>query len=132
VVITYAKRTAIGRAFKGQYKDIPVDELLHALFKAALADSKLDPSKIDDICVGTLPLWKHQLPAGLNFLKERAIPLLLFTSLGLRHWLLVSPLKFLYPRSTDYALLGSWRFATLRITSRLGKLSLGLQLLLKA
>ncbi|KAJ2931141.1 hypothetical protein H1R20_g5966, partial [Candolleomyces eurysporus] len=53
VVITYAKRTAIGRAFKGQYKDIPVDELLHALFKAALADSKLDPSKIDDICVGT-------------------------------------------------------------------------------
>ncbi|KAF6765948.1 3-ketoacyl-CoA thiolase [Ephemerocybe angulata] len=53
VVITYAKRTAIGRAFKGQYKDIPVDEILHALFKAALADSKLDPAKIDDICVGT-------------------------------------------------------------------------------
>ncbi|TFK30477.1 3-ketoacyl-CoA thiolase [Coprinopsis marcescibilis] len=53
VVITFAKRTAIGRAWKGQYKDIPVDELLHALFKAALADSKLDPSKIDDICVGT-------------------------------------------------------------------------------
>lgn len=52
VVITYAKRTAIGRAFKGQFKDIPVDELLHALFKATLADSKLDPSKIDDICVG--------------------------------------------------------------------------------
>ncbi|TEB35004.1 3-ketoacyl-CoA thiolase [Coprinellus micaceus] len=53
VVITYARRTAIGRAFKGQFKDIPVDELLHALFKAALAESKLDPSKIDDICVGT-------------------------------------------------------------------------------
>ncbi|KAH6917347.1 3-ketoacyl-CoA thiolase [Coprinopsis sp. MPI-PUGE-AT-0042] len=53
VVITYAKRTAIGRAWKGQFKDVPVDELLNALFKATLAESKLDPSKIDDICVGT-------------------------------------------------------------------------------
>lgn len=33
VVITFAKRTALGRARKGQLKDIPVDELLHALFK---------------------------------------------------------------------------------------------------
>lgn len=52
VVITYAKRTPIGRAWKGQFKDVPVDELLNALFKATLAESKLDPSKIDDICVG--------------------------------------------------------------------------------
>ena len=33
VVITFAKRTAVGRAKKGQFKDTPVDELLHALFK---------------------------------------------------------------------------------------------------
>ena len=33
VVITFAKRTAMGRAKKGQFKDTPVDELLHALFK---------------------------------------------------------------------------------------------------
>lgn len=33
VVITFAKRTAMGRAKKGQLKDTPVDELLHALFK---------------------------------------------------------------------------------------------------
>ena len=33
VVITFAKRTAIGRAKKGQFKDTPVDELLYALFK---------------------------------------------------------------------------------------------------
>ncbi|RDB29696.1 3-ketoacyl-CoA thiolase A, peroxisomal [Hypsizygus marmoreus] len=52
VVITFAKRTAIGRAKKGQLKDIPVDELLHSLFKATLEKTKLDPSKIDDICVG--------------------------------------------------------------------------------
>ncbi|KAI0793471.1 3-ketoacyl-CoA thiolase [Abortiporus biennis] len=53
VVITFAKRTAMGRAKKGQLKDVPVDELMHALFNATLQHTKLDPSKIDDICVGT-------------------------------------------------------------------------------
>lgn len=33
VVITFAKRTAVGRAKKGQLKDTPVDEMLRALFK---------------------------------------------------------------------------------------------------
>ncbi|KAI0704841.1 3-ketoacyl-CoA thiolase [Cytidiella melzeri] len=53
VVITFAKRTAMGRAKKGQLKDTPVDELLHALFKATLETTKLDPAKIEDIFVGT-------------------------------------------------------------------------------
>ncbi len=33
VVITFAKRTAVGRAKKGQWKDTSVDEILRALFK---------------------------------------------------------------------------------------------------
>ena len=33
VVITFAQRTAMGRAKKGQLKDVPVDELLHGLLK---------------------------------------------------------------------------------------------------
>jgi hypothetical protein len=33
VVVTFAKRTAIGKAKKGQFKDVPVDKMLHALFK---------------------------------------------------------------------------------------------------
>jgi len=33
VVITFAKRTAMGRAKKGQLNDVPVDELLHSLFR---------------------------------------------------------------------------------------------------
>ncbi|KAI0639375.1 thiolase [Trametes polyzona] len=53
VVITFAKRTALGRARKGQLKDIPVDELLHALFKATLEKTKLNPALLEDICVGT-------------------------------------------------------------------------------
>ncbi|KAI0365223.1 thiolase [Pilatotrama ljubarskyi] len=53
VVITFAKRTALGRARKGQLKDVPVDELLHALFKATLEKTKLNPALLEDICVGT-------------------------------------------------------------------------------
>lgn len=33
VVITFAKRTAMGRKGKGQLAQYPVDEILHALFK---------------------------------------------------------------------------------------------------
>ncbi len=42
VVITFAKRTALGRAKKGQLKDVPVDELLHALFKVGMSCNPLD------------------------------------------------------------------------------------------
>jgi hypothetical protein len=38
VVITFAKRTPIGRAKKGQFKDTPVDEILHGLFKVRSQD----------------------------------------------------------------------------------------------
>ena len=46
VVVTFAKRTALGRAKKGQLKDVPVDELLHALFKvhALVFESKTGPT----------------------------------------------------------------------------------------
>lgn len=45
VVITFAKRTAVGRAKKGQLKDTPVDEMLHALFKVSLVLSRMLYSK---------------------------------------------------------------------------------------
>ncbi|OAX42359.1 3-ketoacyl-CoA thiolase [Rhizopogon vinicolor AM-OR11-026] len=53
VVITFAKRTAMGRNKKGQFKDTPVDEMMQALFKATFETTKLDPAKLEDICVGT-------------------------------------------------------------------------------
>jgi acetyl-CoA acyltransferase 1 len=52
IVITFAKRTVMGRAKKGQLKDVPVDEMLLSLFKATLKETKLDPAKVEDICVG--------------------------------------------------------------------------------
>jgi acetyl-CoA acyltransferase 1 len=36
VVFTFAKRTAVGKAKKGQLKDVPVDEMLHGLFNVCL------------------------------------------------------------------------------------------------
>ena len=72
-MLTFAKRTAMARAKKGQLKDVPVDELMQALIKvggsqhsnllclalrlifphqASLEQSKLDPAKLEDICVG--------------------------------------------------------------------------------
>ncbi|KAI0801291.1 thiolase [Fomes fomentarius] len=53
VVITFAKRTALGRAKKGQLKDVPVENLLYALFKATFEKTKLNPALLQDICVGT-------------------------------------------------------------------------------
>lgn len=53
VVITFAKRTAMGKNRKGQFKDIPVDEMMQALLKATFEKTKLDPAKLDDVCVGT-------------------------------------------------------------------------------
>lgn len=41
VVITFAKRTALGRAKKGQLKDVPVDELMQALIKAGACTPNL-------------------------------------------------------------------------------------------
>jgi hypothetical protein len=35
IVITFAKRTAMGKSAKGQFKDTPVDEMLRAMFKVA-------------------------------------------------------------------------------------------------
>ena len=54
VVITFAKRTAMGRAKKGQLANTTIDEVLHGLLRASLKETNLDPAKIDDICVGTL------------------------------------------------------------------------------
>lgn len=50
VVITFAKRTALGRAKKGQLKDVPVDELLHALFKVRASLNCFDQPGADARC----------------------------------------------------------------------------------
>ena len=47
VVITFAKRTAMGKYRKGQFKDTPVDEIMQALFKVhSVTDNRCPDDKI--------------------------------------------------------------------------------------
>lgn len=61
VVITMAIRSPLCKARKGSLKDTRSDELLTSMFKAAITHSHVDPSIIQDICVGTV------LPKGAPY-----------------------------------------------------------------
>jgi hypothetical protein len=66
VVITYAKRTAMGRRGKGQLAQYSVDEIMHALFKVGLTSSGLG-------CVSKAmcrPLWRRPNSTLLRFLTS--------------------------------------------------------------
>ncbi|CEJ53888.1 3-ketoacyl-CoA thiolase, peroxisomal [Penicillium brasilianum] len=52
VVITYLARTPLTKARKGGLKDTSVDDLLISLLTAVRENSKIDPSLVEDVCVG--------------------------------------------------------------------------------
>ncbi|XP_005096572.1 3-ketoacyl-CoA thiolase B, peroxisomal [Aplysia californica] len=52
IVIVAARRTPIAKAKRGSFKDTLNDDLLAAVFKAVISDSKINPEDIGDICVG--------------------------------------------------------------------------------
>ncbi|EIW86870.1 thiolase [Coniophora puteana RWD-64-598 SS2] len=54
VVITMAIRSPLTKAKRGALKDTGVDGLLLELFKQTIANSKVDPALVGDICVGTV------------------------------------------------------------------------------
>ncbi|KAH7929341.1 thiolase [Leucogyrophana mollusca] len=54
VVITMAIRSPLTKAKKGALKDTSTDELMLEMFKLAIVHSKVDPSAVGDICVGTV------------------------------------------------------------------------------
>lgn len=54
VVIVHGRRTAIGRAKRGHFKDTTPDELLSAVMKTVLSDLNLSPDRLGDICVGNV------------------------------------------------------------------------------
>ncbi|PGH10987.1 hypothetical protein AJ79_05138 [Helicocarpus griseus UAMH5409] len=54
IVITYATRTALTKARKGALKDTTIDDLLIALLTNVREKSKLDPSLVEDVCVGNV------------------------------------------------------------------------------
>jgi acetyl-CoA acyltransferase 1 len=54
VVITLAIRTPLTKAFKGGFKDTDLDYIVYALLKKVVEKSKLDPSVVEDICLGNV------------------------------------------------------------------------------
>ncbi|KAJ7099624.1 Thiolase, N-terminal domain-containing protein [Mycena crocata] len=54
VVITYAMRSPLCKAKLGGFKDARTDELMLEMFKHTIANSKVDPALVGDICVGTV------------------------------------------------------------------------------
>lgn len=54
IVIVAAYRTAICRAKKGGFKDTPAEDLLASVLKAVVEKTKLNPSEVGDIVVGTV------------------------------------------------------------------------------
>nr|XP_056712961.1 3-ketoacyl-CoA thiolase, peroxisomal [Euleptes europaea] len=54
VVVVHGRRTAIGRAKRGGFKETTPDELLAAVMTAVLKDLQLKPEELGDICVGNV------------------------------------------------------------------------------
>ena len=53
-MIVCAVRTPLQRARRGAFKDTYPEELLSIALKGILEKTKLNPSKVQDICVGTV------------------------------------------------------------------------------
>lgn len=54
VVVTAACRTALTKGGKGGFKDTEAADLMAGVLNAVLDRSKIDPAKVEDICVGTV------------------------------------------------------------------------------
>lgn len=61
MVITLAIRTPLTKAFKGGFKDTDLDYIVYALLKKVVEKSKLDPSAVEDICLGNV---RRQIQMG--------------------------------------------------------------------
>lgn len=54
VVITLAIRTPLAKAFKGGFKDTPLDYMVYSLLKKVIEQSNIDPQMVEDVCLGNV------------------------------------------------------------------------------
>uniref|UniRef100_A0A3P9C900 Acetyl-CoA acyltransferase 1 n=2 Tax=Haplochromini TaxID=319058 RepID=A0A3P9C900_9CICH len=78
VVVVHGRRTAIGKAKRGGFKDTTPDELLSAVMSAVLKDVGLSPERLGDVCVGNV------LQPGAGALMARVAHFLSVESMSLR------------------------------------------------
>lgn len=70
VVIVSARRTANTKARKGGFKDTTPDDLLVAVFKAVLDETKIDPALVQDVVIGNAQLsGAYNLPSRTSALR---------------------------------------------------------------
>lgn len=70
VAIISARRTAVGKAKKGSFKDTRPDDMLSPVLKAVVEESKVDPSSIGDVVIGTATPEAEQ---GMNIARIAAL-----------------------------------------------------------
>uniref|UniRef100_A0A671VPA7 Acetyl-CoA acyltransferase 1 n=1 Tax=Sparus aurata TaxID=8175 RepID=A0A671VPA7_SPAAU len=78
VVVVHGRRTAVGKAKRGAFKDTTPDELLSAVMTAVLTDVGLPADKLGDVCVGNV------LQPGAGALLARVAHFLSVESMSLR------------------------------------------------
>ncbi|MCJ1360917.1 hypothetical protein MMC16_000012 [Acarospora aff. strigata] len=54
IVITLAIRTPLTKAFKGGFKDEPLDFLVYSVLKKVVEKSRIDPQMVEDVCIGNV------------------------------------------------------------------------------
>ncbi|KIX05324.1 uncharacterized protein Z518_06196 [Rhinocladiella mackenziei CBS 650.93] len=54
IVITLAIRTPLAKGKKGGFKDTDLDFIVYALLKQVIEKSRIDPSLVEDICLGNV------------------------------------------------------------------------------
>lgn len=54
VVVVHGRRTPIGKAKRGAFKDVTPDELLSTVMTAVMSDVGLSPNRLGDVCVGNV------------------------------------------------------------------------------
>jgi Thiolase, N-terminal domain len=69
VVITLAIRTPLTKAVKGGFKDTDLDYIVYALLKKVAEKSNLDPSVVEDVCLGNVSMI--QLRYGFLMTSDR-------------------------------------------------------------
>lgn len=67
IVITYAGRTALTKARKGGFKDTPLEDLMIPLLRTLLTSSNIDPSRVEDVCLGNV------LNPGAQYVARAAV-----------------------------------------------------------
>ena len=104
-MITLAIRTPLAKGKKGGFKDTDLDYIVYALLKQLVDKSKIDPSLVEDICLGNVSLYNvRSVMQWLTYCVRRSVTPELHTKSARPRLPLDSPIPQAPAASTDSAL----------------------------